>query len=213
VPASTRCPSCSAALAPGASWCSLCHADLRPKIEPARRSQDVVPGTVATATAVPPALVNTPAAPGEGDAAAGAAPDAAPRGRHARVQEPDLEPDLQPEPLPVPAPALRLPGSSSGRHARGRGPAPRSRARSQAPTLPLEPLELDLDGRPLAPEEVDQIADQMLTRLAVTEERPRFFDPDDLPGGKFVFMAGCGFAVLVLLIVLYTVFGLFLGRS
>ena len=74
-------------------------------------------------------------------------------------------------------------------------------------------LELDLDGRPLAPEEVDQIADQMLTRLAVTEERPRFFDPDDLPGGKFVFMAGCGFAVLVLLIVLYTVFGLFLGRS
>ena len=74
-------------------------------------------------------------------------------------------------------------------------------------------VQIFVETEGLAPEEVDQIADQMLTRLAVTEERPRFFDPDDLPGGKFVFMAGCGFAVLVLLIVLYTVFGLFLGRS
>jgi hypothetical protein len=76
--------------------------------------------------------------------------------------------------------------------------------------VPLEPLELELDGRELAPEEVEEIADQLLTRLAVTEERPRFFDPDDLPGGKFVFIAGCGFAVLVVLFVLYTVLGLIL---
>ena len=52
MPAPTRCPSCSAALAPGASWCSLCHADLRPKLEPVRRNLDVVPGTVPTATPV-----------------------------------------------------------------------------------------------------------------------------------------------------------------
>lgn len=176
-----------------------------------------MPGTTATATAVPPTVLTTstpsagPDPVAEPDASAyaesyaesSAVPSAvdveeAPRGRHSRVEEPAAE--------YVPPPA-------SGRHARGRGPAPRTRARRPVPTLPLEPLELDLDGRPLAPEEVDQIADQMLDRLAVTEERPRFFDPEELPGGKFVFMAGCGFAVLVLLVVMYTVLGLFLNRS
>ncbi len=171
-----------------------------------------MPGSV-TATAVPPTVLTTSAAQSvpepaaEPDASAYAesyaAPSAVdveevPRGRHSRVEEP--------------APAY-VPPPSSGRHARGRGPAPRTSARRPARTLPLEPLELDLDGRPLAPEEVDQIADQMLDRLAVTEERPRFFDPEELPGGKFVFMAGCGFAVLVLLVVMYTVLGLFLNRS
>ena len=171
-----------------------------------------MPGTTATATAVPPTVLTTsapsssPEPAAEADAASYAesyaVPSAvdveeAPRGRHSRVEEP--------------APAYVPP--ASGRHARGRGPAPRTRERRPAAILPLEPLELDLDGRPLAPEEVDEIADQMLDRLAVTEERPRFFDPEELPGGKFVFMAGCGFAVLVLLVVMYTVLGLFLNRS
>lgn len=153
-----------------------------------------MPGTVATATAVPPSSVVTaePSVPEDAPLAD------APRGRHSRVQ------DEPPEP-PAPRP------SGSGRHARGRGSATRPRTRTPLPALPLEPLDLDLEGRTLAPEEVDEIADQMLTRLAVSEERPRFFDPDDLPGGKVVFMAGCGFAVLVVLFLLYTLLGLFLG--
>ena len=33
--AGTRCPHCRAAVRPGAPWCTLCHADLRPPPQPA----------------------------------------------------------------------------------------------------------------------------------------------------------------------------------
>lgn len=51
----------------------------------------------------------------------------------------------------------------------------------------------------------------MLTQLAVSEPQQRFFDPDELPGGKFVFMAGLGLAIIVVLVVLYTVLGMIFG--
>jgi ribosomal protein L40E len=34
MPHTTACPSCGAALRPGAPWCTLCYTDLRPKVEP-----------------------------------------------------------------------------------------------------------------------------------------------------------------------------------
>jgi hypothetical protein len=195
VPALTRCPSCSAALAPGASWCSLCHADLRPKLEPLRRSHDVVPGTAATGTAVAAAPAEaetetrTGVEPVEPDhAAVAVVDDPPPRGRHSRGDE-----------EPVPAPATR---PASGRHAAGRRPAP-PRRRERAAVILDEPLDLG----DVAPEDVDEVAEKMLSRLAATEERTRFLNPDDLPGGKAVFIAGAAFAVLVVLIVLYTILG------
>ncbi|MFN8158090.1 MAG: hypothetical protein U0R68_11775 [Candidatus Nanopelagicales bacterium] len=213
MPAPTRCPSCSAALAPGASWCSLCHADLRPKLEPVRRNLDVVPGTVPTATPVAAVGSATPSAAAPAGAVGTAVDDAPaprPRGRHARIDdddEPDLELDLEPAPAPAPPPVR---ATSGGRHARGRASARRSRPTVTAASLaPIEPL--DLEGRELAPEEVDEIADQMLTQLAVSEPQQRFFDPDELPGGKFVFMAGLGLAIIVVLVVLYTVLGMIFG--
>jgi hypothetical protein len=165
---------------------------------------------------VPAAGAVTPA-PSTGSATSTAVDDGpppAPRGRHARVEdlEEDLDdvpepaaPDLvEPAPEPAPAPLPR----SGGRHARGRSTPSRARSRAVArPAVPFEPLDLDLD-RELAPEEVEQIADQMLDQLAVSEVRPRFFDPDEIPGGKFVFMAVLGLAVVVVLVVLYTVLGL-----
>jgi hypothetical protein len=52
----TRCPSCRAAVRPGAPWCTLCHADLRPapepQPEPARPALSVPP----TASYAEPAL-------------------------------------------------------------------------------------------------------------------------------------------------------------
>ncbi len=197
MPALTRCPSCSAALAPGASWCSLCHADLRPKLEPLRRSHDVVPGTAATGTAVAAvpaeAEVEVGAAPPEPDhAAVVVVDDPPPRGRHSRGDE---------EPVAAPAPR-----PASGRHAAGRRPAP-PRRRERTAVILDEPLDLG----DVAPEDVDEVAEKMLSRLAAAEERTRFLNPDDLPGGKAVFIAGAAFAVLVVLIVLYTILGAILG--
>lgn len=179
-----------------------------------------MPGSLASATAVPAAgAVTTSTLPALSGGATStvvddAPPPARPRGRHARAD--DLDDELEDlddhvpasvEPAPLPAPAPR---SGGGRHARGREPAPRTRARAaRAAAVPFEPL--DLEGRELAPEEVDAIADQMLDQLAVTETRPRFFDPDDLPGGRVAFMAGLGLAVVVVLVALYTILGLIFG--
>ena len=52
----------------------------------------------------------------------------------------------------------------------------------------------------VTPEEVDAIADQMLSRLAIVEERPRLLDPDDLPGGKWGFIGGGMLAVIVVVL-------------
>jgi hypothetical protein len=47
----TRCPHCRASVRPGAPWCTLCHADLRPAPEPA---QEPAPETVAPVTPAVP---------------------------------------------------------------------------------------------------------------------------------------------------------------
>lgn len=43
----TRCPHCRASVRPGAPWCTLCHADLRPAPEPAPEPVPVVAPPVA----------------------------------------------------------------------------------------------------------------------------------------------------------------------
>lgn len=48
----TRCPHCRAATRPGAPWCTLCHADLRPVPAP--------PAPVAGAVGPPPAYASRP---------------------------------------------------------------------------------------------------------------------------------------------------------
>jgi hypothetical protein len=88
VPITSRCPSCQAAVAPTAAWCSLCHADLR------------APEPEAAPAPAPPAL--------DHDAVDLPAEDAPrPRGRHAR-------PDTEPASEPVAA----LAPTGSGRHSR-----------------------------------------------------------------------------------------------
>lgn len=49
-----RCPRCSAALRPGAPWCTLCYADLRPPPEPVQQLEPVhPPGPLQAAEPVP----------------------------------------------------------------------------------------------------------------------------------------------------------------
>ena len=65
-----RCPSCSALVRPGAAWCSLCHADLRPHDEraaedpqPAEDPQDPPRTRSPPRTCSPPRTRRPPTAP------------------------------------------------------------------------------------------------------------------------------------------------------
>ncbi|MGE0818749.1 MAG: hypothetical protein AB7O74_08785 [Candidatus Nanopelagicales bacterium] len=96
-----------------------------------------------------------------------------------------------------------------GRREAGRRTAGRTSTRTLDPEL-LQDLELP-DGQ-VAPEQVDQIADRMLARLAVTERAPRMFDPEDVPGGKWT-VAGVGAFVMILaLLSVFAVLGAVFGR-
>ena len=107
-----RCPSCRSLVRPGAAWCSLCHADLRPmeEREPVAAVYEEPgpdPLTAVLAAAAPQAaeVVEEPAA------VVTAAP---PRGRHARsapavdtIEVPDAADDAT-------RPASSLAGTASG---------------------------------------------------------------------------------------------------
>ncbi len=64
----------------------------------------------------------------------------------------------------------------------------------------------------MTPEQVDALADQLLSRLAVTENRPNVLDPDDLPGGKWGFAAAVTGAIVVVLLAVGTVVGPLVNR-
>jgi len=176
VPIQTRCPSCAAAVSPTAAWCSLCHADLRPRTAPPVSAPSV---TVIPGSAPGPDLV-----------------DSSVSGRHAASS-------------PVEAPRTT---TSVGRHA-ARGPVARATGgrasgRASQRTAPqraashatLEGLDLPTDGE-VSPEKVDELAEQMLARLAVTETGVDVLDPETLPGGKWGFAAGVMVALVLAFIV------------
>jgi hypothetical protein len=179
VPIQTRCPSCAAAIPSSAAWCSLCHADLRPPPEP-----------VPVELAGPAEQSGTPETPSSLETAGG--------GRHAGGALAEQE----------------RPRLSSGRHAAGPGRrAPRSAPRAAGPdrvpsqVAVLEGLDLPQGGE-ATPEQVEAIAEQMLSRLSVTEPQSRVLDPSELPGGKWGLAAACGLGFFVILLVLGTVLGL-----
>ncbi|CAB4963113.1 unannotated protein [freshwater metagenome] len=68
------------------------------------------------------------------------------------------------------------------------------------------------DDRHDTDQDLDLLAATMLTRLAVDEPRTRLFDPADAPGGKWGFAAAAFAAVVVVLLVVYTVLGFVFGR-
>jgi hypothetical protein len=95
------------------------------------------------------------------------------------------------------------------REAGRRAAAPRSSVRALDP-VDLEGLELPTGEVPL--EQVEELADQMLARLALSDQGPRIFDPSRVPGGRWV-VAGVGAVVVVIaLLAVYSVLGLVLGR-
>jgi hypothetical protein len=208
VPIQTRCPSCSAAIPTNAAWCSLCHSDLRPRPAP-RPAAPAAPVTIIVAPVHGTVLEDTrpTGIPSDADLelALGSALDEepVPVGRHSRDA---------PTPVPTPTatptalrPSRALP--SRGKHA---GSGRRTPSRPRAAALDLGDLELPAPGD-ATPEQVDQLADQMLSHLAVSEPQPRLLDPDDFPGGRWGF-AGAGLVtILVVLLVLYTVAGVILG--
>ncbi len=199
----SRCPSCAAAVPNGAAWCSLCHADLRPKPQPAV--------TAPTSTVLPSSSAYDASVGGSAVALAEplADPSDAPSGRHARPEEPAAAPApaggraaarRAAEREPVGRREAGRASTSSGRREAGR------RAVAVAPDPAL--LEgIDLPQGEATPEQAAAIADQMLSRLAVQESAQRLPSPDDFPGGRWA-AAGAGLAVVVLvLLVLYAVVG------
>jgi len=201
VPIQTRCPSCGAALPVAAAWCSLCHSDLRPR-------------TVTPSAAV--VLPGTPA-PQPSGAAAAALPapgstltdEPRPTGRHSAervVTTPLAEvahtgvPDRNGRDEAADAAirgsrsADRGRAASRGRHAAGARSAPVVHDLAHLDPIPLPSSDT------VTTEEVEAIADRMLSRLAILEERPRLLDPDDLPGGKWGFIGGGMLAVVVVVL-------------
>ena len=201
VPIQTRCPSCGAALPVAAAWCSLCHSDLRPR-------------TVTPSAAV--VLPGTPAPQPSGSAAA-PVPTAGstitdeprPTGRHSAervVTAPLVElvhtgaidrdgPDEASDPaVRGSRSADRGRAASRGRHAAGTRTAPVAQELAHLDPIPVP------SSDPMTTEEVEAIADRMLHRLAILEERPRLLDPDDLPGGKWGFIGGGMLAVIIVVL-------------
>ena len=104
----------------------------------------------------------------------------------------------------------------AGRHAKEPEPVGRREAGRRTTTRTLERA-VDLEGIEIPqgevpPEKVDELADQMLARLAVSERRQRFFDPDDVPGGKWTVAAAGGVAVVLVLLSLFAVLGALFSR-
>jgi hypothetical protein len=114
----------------------------------------------------------------------------APVGRHSR--------DAGPRQTPV----VRTP---SGRHAAGRRSAP------AASVAPLADLDIDLDDD-ITPDDVEEIADEMLTHLAASEPRPPVIHFDELPGGKWGVMAGGALALILVLMIASVVLSLVFNR-
>ena len=171
VPIQSRCPSCGAAVPTGAAWCSLCHADLRPRREP---------------VAVPIDVTTLPSEYADVAGYATPSPEAAPRhaaGRHSK---------------------------DAGTSARaGRRQAPRTASRQAGRAfdadLALEGIALPTENA--APGEVEEVADMMLARLAMTEPKSRMLNPSDLPGGKWGVVIAGGATVLCVMLILFTVLG------
>jgi len=173
VPIQTRCPSCSAAVPPTAAWCGLCHADLRTSPPPPSPTTLVLPARPSESPAVPAASDDEPVV-----------------GRHAAA-------------VPVTSPAPRA--AASGRHAarsaglRDASPgAARTSSRAASPAT-LEGIAIPTDGE-LTPEQIDEVAEQMLARLAVSETRVDVFDLESIPGGKWGFAAGVTVALVLVFV-------------
>jgi len=185
VPFQSRCPNCGASIPTGAAWCSLCHADLRPAVS-------VVSPTSSATTVVPGG-------------------ESGRRSRTATLTAPEADSETAPDVASHETPELDRP---VGRHSRGVAPTPVARPRSgrhaaggrvapAARPLPTEPLNLDLEGD-IGPDQVDEIADQMLSHLAASEPRPASIDYDALPGGKWGAIAGGAFA-LILVVMIFSI--------
>jgi hypothetical protein len=72
-------------------------------------------------------------------------------------------------------------------------------------------LNLDLDGD-VTPDQVEEIADQMLHHLAAAETRPAFIDYDELPGGKWGAIAGGALALIVVVMIVSVILNLIFNR-
>jgi len=138
----------------------------------------------------------------------GEADDDVPRGRHSRGAPVVTE--------PPPSGRHATGGRSAERQAGSRTPAPSGRAAARTSGRRARPASGDLAVVDLpedaTPEEVAAAADRMLDQLAVTTPRPRLLDPDDLPGGKWGMAAAGTLAVLVVMLVIWTMLGAVFGH-
>ncbi len=216
MPIQTRCPSCTAAVPSNAAWCSLCHADLRPRRDPVRLAATVVPGgssPSASASFASPSSMTSSASLTHAPDTSGAEEaqatmlldDPRPTGRHSSdpaFSRPEVEAAALAPALPA-APAQVRSAVPRGRHAAGRASAPSA--------APVEGIELPADGQ-ATPEEVEALAAQMLSRLAIHDPRPHVFDPAEMPGGKWGFAAACTLGIVVVLAVFGALIGLVANR-
>ncbi len=190
MPTYARCPECHAALPPGAPWCSLCHADLRP---PSTRivapAQPAPPGPSSELVAAGSVSSSGRHAAPDHDEAPAAPPPVG--GRHRRPEADDADPAACAERTdPVVA------------HHRAGDP---DRLRADVDALVAD-APLGADGKP----DVEALTAQLMARLATSEGRQRASrvpNLDSVPGGKWGVMVGGMVAMAVVLVIVFGILG------
>ena len=194
VPPLARCPQCNASLPQGSSWCSLCHADLRPV---PTYAADLGAGAAADTEELT-AVSAVPMESDEAAVAAGFTPTAPVRGRHRRPA------DGSASALARRTASARLgTGNSAGKVSAGAAVA----ALNIEQVLALAPKNANGET------DVEALSDQLVARLAATEaHNDGVPDFSGIPGGKWTVAFGGAAVLIAVLIGLATIMGMILRR-
>ena len=193
-----RCPNCNAVIPQGAAWCSLCLTDVRPDpATPLPQSLTLVGGGAPSASTAASGLRKATSSSASGSSRRGTLLSretrARPTGRHSSGSA---------RPVSSPVDASRpdlLPADFSAA-----GPIKTSDSAVGGAVTAQSPVSSQISP------ETERWAQQVLTELRHAE--PGLMDPQTAPGGKWGRAAIGTTGVIVVLLVVYTVLGVIIGR-
>lgn len=199
MPTRARCPQCNASLPHGALWCSLCHADLRPAPETARRVLTPAGPAPALQEHDHPPVDQSDELPGSAaaDAWPGQPPEVIATGRHRRVE--------QPAPGSRTAPSRAARSRAAGSRSAGSGSdAPGAAQLREEVDALVADAPVGADGKP----DLEVLTSQLMARLASAEvSNAAVPDLDAVPGGKWGVLVGGMLALTLVLVLLAFVVG------